>query len=80
MSVVKRFVKNNPFLFATMKKGLLYVRYAQSLFETSPYKGLQKKKSIIITGKINSTLIFLNRFVPREVIVNVARKLQELKK
>ena len=43
MSVVKRFVKNNPFLFATMKKGLLYVRYAQSLFETSPYKGLQKK-------------------------------------
>jgi len=44
------------------------------------YKGLQKKKSIIITGKINSTLIFLNRFVPREVIVNVARKLQELKK
>lgn len=43
MSVVKRFVKNTPFLFATMKKGLLYVRYAQSLFETSPYKGLQKK-------------------------------------
>ena len=44
------------------------------------YKGLQKKKSIIITGKINSTLIFLNRLVPREVIVNIERKLQELKK
>ncbi len=44
------------------------------------YKGLQKKKPLIITGKINSTLIFLNRFVPREVVVNIARKLQESKK
>lgn len=73
MSVVKRFVKNNPFLFATMKKGLLYVRYAQSLFETSPYKGLQKKNFldvveikkkdiiVILVIMINHQSIFLER-------------------
>ena len=68
---------------ASLEKSTLFTRIKVMTPEKVAligYKGLQKKKSIIITGKINSTLIFLNRFVPREVIVNIARKLQELKK
>lgn len=42
MSLVKRFIKNNPLLFSMMKKGLLYVRYGKSFSEVNPYKGLPK--------------------------------------
>ena len=44
------------------------------------YIGLMKGKSIIIPGFFNKTAVFMNRLLPRNIIVNITRKIQEKKK
>mgnify|MGYP003587347708 CR=1 FL=1 len=43
------------------------------------YKGLQKKKAIIITGGTNRLIVFLNKLTPRSIMAKIVRKLQEAK-
>lgn len=44
------------------------------------YEGLYRNKAIIIPGFFNKTAVFMSRFIPRGIIVNMARKIQEKKK
>ena len=42
---IKQFIKNNSFLFATLKQGLLYVRFAKSLFQKDVYANIKDIKA-----------------------------------
>ncbi|MBP9479161.1 MAG: SDR family oxidoreductase [Sebaldella sp.] len=46
---------------------------------TIAYKGMEKNKAIIIPGLSNKFIIFMSRFASRNLIVNMARKIQEKK-
>lgn len=40
MRTIKQYIKNNQFLFSTLKHGLLYVRYAKSLIQKDTYTNI----------------------------------------
>jgi short-subunit dehydrogenase len=43
------------------------------------YRGLEENKSVIIPGFINKLTIFFVRFIPRNMLANITRKIQEKK-
>ena len=44
------------------------------------YKGINRNKSVIIPGILNNILITFNKIIPRALVINFVRKLQESKK
>ncbi len=44
------------------------------------YKGINRNKSVIIPGILNNILITFNKIIPRVLVINIVRKLQESKK
>ena len=44
------------------------------------YKGINRNKSVIIPGILNNILITFNKIIPRALVINIVRKLQESKK
>ena len=44
------------------------------------YKGVNRNKSVIIPGILNNILITFNKIIPRALVINIVRKLQESKK
>ncbi len=62
-----------------MNSGSLFtgnIPTAKSVAEVG-YSGLMKGKTVVIPGWKNTTLTFLNRFVPRTVATAIVRRLQE---
>ena len=44
------------------------------------YRGINRNKSVIIPGILNNILITFNKIIPRALVINIVRKLQESKK
>lgn len=42
---IKHFIKNNSFLFSSLKQGLLYIRFVKSLFQKDVYANIKDIKS-----------------------------------
>ena len=58
----------------------------EKLYVTTPeevanelWKGIQNKKSIIIPGKLNKLLYFLDKFIPLKTKLKSLKKIQEKK-